>query len=293
MSEFISRVEKFVEVEELVFPPTPGFGEYERFFPPEAKTHPAKANTYLIEFLVKRYSKPRDIVLDPMAGTGSTCVIAALLGRNAVCIDIEKIFVEWMKKAREILYSSKTLNSVGRIVIGRADARELTKYIPLESIDTVITSPPYGDIQLSSGDPQKMLERMKKAGVDLSKWRFLSPTCILYRKNYWEYDKDDSTNIGLLDFEGYLIAMRRVYGEIYRVLKKDGYTVIIVKAYRKRGEIVDLPWYTHILMDGVGFRLEKVYKFRVPTHSFWIMRYKEKYPNAIQINHEHILVYKK
>jgi len=53
---------------ELNFPPTPGFGKYKFVMPKEAVAHPAKANTLLIEFLVKNFTQEGDVVLDPMAG---------------------------------------------------------------------------------------------------------------------------------------------------------------------------------------------------------------------------------
>ena len=62
--------------EELFFEPTPGFGFYEPWLE-HAVAHPAKMNTWLLEFLIKAYTKEGDTVLDPMAGSGSTGVVAS------------------------------------------------------------------------------------------------------------------------------------------------------------------------------------------------------------------------
>jgi hypothetical protein len=38
--------------------------------------------------LILRYTEPGDTVLDPMAGSGTTCIEAALLGRNCIAVDV-------------------------------------------------------------------------------------------------------------------------------------------------------------------------------------------------------------
>jgi hypothetical protein len=55
---FVSKLEELMPADELVFPPTPGFGPWRRWFPEEAVSHPAKANMYLLKFLVENYTRP-------------------------------------------------------------------------------------------------------------------------------------------------------------------------------------------------------------------------------------------
>ena len=52
---------------------------------------PAKFPPQLPRFLIERLSKPDDIVLDPMAGSGTTLVEAARLGRRAIGCDIDPL----------------------------------------------------------------------------------------------------------------------------------------------------------------------------------------------------------
>ena len=73
----------------------PAFGPYRRFFPREAVRHPAKANLHLIERLVEFVSSPGDVVLDPFAGTFSTCVVSVLAGRGAVGVEIDREYLGW------------------------------------------------------------------------------------------------------------------------------------------------------------------------------------------------------
>jgi len=150
LSEFRSKLEDLMPAEELLFEPTPAFGRYRRFLE-HAISHPAKANTRLLEFLVLKYTKPGDVILDPMAGTGSTGVVAALHGRNAVQIEIERKFYEWMEKARENVEKYPTLVPKGKIVNICGDARRLSEL--LREVDVCITSPPYVDAISRQGGP--------------------------------------------------------------------------------------------------------------------------------------------
>jgi DNA modification methylase len=57
-------------------------------------THPTQKPLGLMERLVRLYSKPGDIVLDPFAGSGSTNVAAKRLGRETIGIEREAEYVE-------------------------------------------------------------------------------------------------------------------------------------------------------------------------------------------------------
>jgi DNA modification methylase len=161
--DFRSKLEDIMAAEELLFNPTPSFGKYKRFLS-HAISFPAKANTKLLEFLVKTFTEPGDVVLDPMAGSGSTGVVAALHGRNAVQVELEAKFYDWMEKARENVEKHSTLTPKGRIVNICGDARRLSEL--LSRADVAITSPPYAETYTGGGDPEKRRERLIKAGHD-------------------------------------------------------------------------------------------------------------------------------
>ena len=163
MGEFVSKLEEIMPIVELNFEPTPAFGEYKQYLE-HAISHPAKANTKLLEFLILNFTEEGDVILDPMAGSGSTGVVAALHGRNAIQVDIEPKFYEFMEKARENVEKTLTLTPKGWIKNILGDARHLSKL--LEQADVCITSPPYGETYLSGGDPEKRKERLIKAGYD-------------------------------------------------------------------------------------------------------------------------------
>ena len=62
-------------------------GEAERF-----GSHPNHKPFGVVEPLLRAYSRPGDLVLDPFAGSGSIPAAALRLGRSAVCVELES---EW------------------------------------------------------------------------------------------------------------------------------------------------------------------------------------------------------
>lgn len=54
------------------------------------KFHPTEKAVEIINPLIKAYSKPRDVVIDPFAASGSTAVAAALTGRAFIGVEWEE-----------------------------------------------------------------------------------------------------------------------------------------------------------------------------------------------------------
>ncbi len=231
---FISKLEELMPAEELLFDPTPAFGDYKPFLE-HAIPHPAKANTRLLEFLIENFTRRGETILDPMAGSGSTGVVAALHGRNAIQIELEKKFFEWMEEARHRVENTPTLAPKGKIINILGDARHLSELLnqnidycltsppysesltkkrkgytiiqglersrempqdtrddnianlPHGEISAIITSPPYGDTNLSGGDPEKRRERLIKAGYDPKDYMH-GEACNTVLKHYTEID---------------------------------------------------------------------------------------------------------
>jgi DNA modification methylase len=163
---FRSKLEDLMPAVELRFPPTPAFGDYRPYLD-HAVSHPAKANVFLLEFLILKYTEEGDVVLDPMAGSGSTGVVAALHGRNAILVEIEPKFYEFIVMAKEKVERAETLTKKGWIVPILGDARKLSELLT-NVADICITSPPYAETELSGGDPERRAERLVRAGYDPS-----------------------------------------------------------------------------------------------------------------------------
>lgn len=64
--------------------------------------HPTEKPDDLYEWLITRYSKEGDLVLDPTAGSFSSCFTAQRLGRNAIGIEMDAGFYEKAKNRAEV-----------------------------------------------------------------------------------------------------------------------------------------------------------------------------------------------
>ena len=87
--------------------------------------------SYLIWNLLERYTKPNDLVVDPMAGSGTTLDVARDLGRRALAYDVHPT----------------------RKDIFRVDARKLPPELT-GKVDFVFIDPPYSTHIKYSADPR-------------------------------------------------------------------------------------------------------------------------------------------
>lgn len=63
-----------------------------RMFSDGSFAHPAKMDSQLLIWIIERYTKEGEIITDPMFGSG-TSMLAALLGRHVIGIELEQKFV--------------------------------------------------------------------------------------------------------------------------------------------------------------------------------------------------------
>ena len=106
--------------------PSQNYGEGRQGDP----AYPGATPSYVVWNLLQRYTRPRDLVVDPMCGSGTTLDVARDLDRRALGYDLQP--------QRRDIY--------------RADARKL----PLEDAkaDFVFVDPPYSTHLEYSKDPQ-------------------------------------------------------------------------------------------------------------------------------------------
>lgn len=141
--------------------------------------------------LILRYSDEGDILLDPMIGGGTTAIEAKILNRNIICSDINDVALERTKKSLDFEVDNKSWQK-----IVRRDARDLNRAND-ESIDFILTHPPYADI-------------------------------IKYSEGKLE---DDLSNIH--DINKFADEMGKVATELHRVLKKGKFCAILIGDTRR------------------------------------------------------------
>jgi len=81
----------------------------------EAKGHPAPFPCALARDHIYSWTNKDDIVLDPLCGSGTTCVSALQLGRNYIGIDISKQYCEMTEKRINDHHNQLKLFKEGRM----------------------------------------------------------------------------------------------------------------------------------------------------------------------------------
>jgi DNA modification methylase len=178
----------------------------------------------LAKTLVADYSRQGALVLDPFAGCGTTLHAAVSLGRRAVGVEIERDHAEQARK---------------HAIVFQGDALALP--FADESVDLVVTSPPYGEAIGRSGDRAPDKTAANKARYEEQRFgRALTKHAV-----YGAHPK----NIGAVPLKRrnapcFLSMMPKAIEEMVRVLKPGAFAAVVVKDQRlgRRGSgVFDLP----------------------------------------------------
>lgn len=279
-----------------------------RLFVEDAMSHPAKGHIGMWQAIIEKYTEPGDWVCDPMAGIGTT-LVAALMGRNVICNEMEQHFLEpmvasWAKMRRQPMLGF----DVGQVVIVRGDARHLG----LGSADSIITSPPYeGSIQGEPGiDWTKVdggkRDRTKEARIDSVKAGLSgytrpvdavisSPLTTRLPGSVYQLASHSTAaeNIGNQKGDAYWESMKLVYQECHRILKPGGIMALVLGGFTRDGLYIDLPTDTMKLCTQLGFEEYDHWLREKWSLSFWRILQKKKGTFDDRLNYEHVWVFKK
>jgi tRNA G10 N-methylase Trm11 len=209
----------------------------------------------LIERLVELVSSPGDLILDPFAETFSTCVVSVLMDREAVGVEIEQEYLVWGLEASRCVQEES-----GRAFhVLWADASTIGNPLHPSSVDAVVTSPPYVLVSLHTGDPERRLERVLRAGGDPRDFfgglarnalRGRSHRHDCYSLNRW------------------MILMGNVLSGLWEVLRAGSLAAFVVRNRIRRGSLLELDSILASLALEAGFRVEALYSAPAPK-SLW------------------------
>ena len=208
---------------------------------------------YIPRNLVTKYTNPGEIVLDQMAGSGTTLVECKLLGRNAIGVDVHRgaVMIERDRLDFDVPKAASQVN-ISTFV---GDARNLNLIEP-ESIDLIATHPPYAGIISYGGD-----------GVP-----------------------EDLSHLG---FEDYFNAMEQVARESYRVLRPGKICAILIGDTRRHLHYIPISIRVLEAFLRVGFILkEDIIKIQHNTEASRAT-WRAKYYDFYKIAHEHLYVMRK
>lgn len=207
--------------------------------PPRRKDvlrHPAKFPETLAQEFIEFFTKPNQVVLDPMAGTGSTQEAALRCGRHSVGIELNPYYAQIARQVLEevrVELGESAQDLHAEVITGdAAQAVELLADLHLPPIDYVLTSPPYWDMLHAQGaETQK--KRRSSADLDL----------------VYSDEPNDLGNIA--DYQEFITRLVRIYQGLQPLLRPGAYLTIIVKNVKKGGKIYPLAWDLARCLDGI------------------------------------------
>lgn len=228
--------------------------------------HPAMFPVQLPMRLIECFTTEDDkIILDPFVGVGSTVLAARKLGKIGIGLDISRKFVEIALRRLEQTDMFAEGSQQSRIIT--ADARNLLDHVNPESVDMVITSPPYWNILT------------EKRTADYREIR-----------HYGDMLEDLGK---ITDYHEFLSALQEVFRLAYRAMKPSKYCIVVAMDLRKKDKFY--PYHADIaaFMQQIGFIYDDLVIWD-RRHEYNFMR-PLGYPSKFRINkaHEYILIFQK
>jgi len=227
--------------------------------------HPAMFPAQLPKRLIEVFTnKSMKVILDPFLGSGATLIAAMEMNKEGVGFEIssEYVKISGERVKRQNLFSANIPPK-----IYHDDALNLLSYLPGESVDLCITSPPYWDI-LS-----------EKRSADYKQTR--------------DYDEQRNNLSAIKSYEEFLDQLAQIFQKVFIALKPRRYCCVNVMDLRKKDRFY--PFHSDLAkkMQTIGFIFDDLI--------IWDRRQEYNnlrplgYPFVFRINkiHEYILIFKK
>ncbi|MEW5762427.1 MAG: DNA methyltransferase [Bacillota bacterium] len=229
-------------------------------------THPAIFPKMLAGRLIEVLSRPGDLVLDPFAGSGTTVLAAAALGRRAVGLEVAPDFVALARERLAVAgYGGSREGDAVRIILD--DARNLGRHVAPASVALCVTSPPYWDVlgQRRSAD----------------------------HKECRDYGRPPNDLSCIREYGAFVGVLGEVFGLVRDSLRPGGYLVVNVMDIRKGATFYPLHMDLARELAGRGLALDDII--------IWDRRREYNnlrplgYPYVFRVNkvHEFLLIFKK
>lgn len=190
-------------------------------YTPASMDHPGKMLPTIARYLIATYTRPGDIVLDPMAGIGTTLIEAMHLGRRGIGVEYED---QWAQHAAANIRLATSHGAPGAADIYTGDARKLPALLPPElhgTVSLIITSPPYGPS--THGHARTPGARRGKV-----------------RKVHHQYGTDTG-NLAYTEHAELAEGFTQILTGCAAVLRPGGHAAVTARPYRRHGELIDIP----------------------------------------------------
>ncbi len=228
--------------------------------------HPAMFPSQLVTRLIESFTtNDQRLILDPFVGVGSTVIAAESLGKIGVGLDISEEFIKIAEERPRRLV--KNGESYGERSLHVASAFDVLEYVRPETIDMVVTSPPYWDILLRDRTADyKETRHYGESAIDLGRIR-----------NYGKF----------------LDTLAAIFGRVLMTMKPGAYCCIVVMDIRKRDKFY--PFHSDLAkkLTDVGFLLDDIIIW-MRNHEYNNLR-PLGHPSVFRVNkvHEYINIFQK
>ncbi len=246
--------------------------------PPRRKDvlrHPAKFPETLAQEFIEFFTKRDQLVLDPMAGTGSTLVAALRAGRRSFGVELNPHYAAiaaqviseeqtLLAEAEKEAQISASTQGADLGTSGAADdsAPLPTASDPTQDANTAAGQRPHHDFsplrtQIIQGDATHIAEYVQQYNLPPIDYVLTSPPywdmlrargAETQRKRRQDAQKDvfysdDPNDLGNIDdYDVFLEKLTGIYAALRPCLKPAAYLTIIVKNIKKGGRIYPLAW---------------------------------------------------
>jgi len=250
--------------------------------------------------IIAEYSRPGDLVLDPLCGIGTTLVEAVHAGRDAIGVECEQ---RWATLAAANTTLARSQGGTGQAAVHRGDATALSEVLPavlVGRVDLVVTSPPYG---------KTMHGRVEHRHGPLQRFHDTytpdHPTGAP-RNDTTSPRSQRTVNLARRNRLGLTEGITAVLAGCVPFLKPGGLVVVTVRPWRRGGYLVDLPGAVHTAAMAAGLRpvercvalLAAVHDDHLlPRHSFFQLVHTRRARSTglpvHLLSHEEVLVYER
>lgn len=239
------------------------------------RQHPAPYSYQDVEHLITFFTKKDAIVLDPFGGIGSTAKACELNNRKCISIELSE---KWHNLSIERLETEVGEGTSHNHQFINGDSKVVLSTLIDESVDFIVTSPPYWSI-LNKKPDQKVKARVENN----------------LATNYSDNDSNDLANIPSYD-DFLTVLVDDIFKHCARILKTKKYMCVIVSDFRNKSEYISfhsdlIQRMNHLQIGKCELTLQGT-KILVQNHKS-LLPYGYPFAYVENIHHQYVLIFRK
>jgi DNA modification methylase len=206
------------------------------------RKHGATFPRSLIEHLISIYSAENDLIFDPFAGTGTTIMASKVMKRRGIGIELNKDFFKGsnsdVKMSLDFHANPELANQNWRVI--NDDCRNMESHVEKESVQAVITSPPYANFIQKSLDSRP------------------SNSMLIENNSLVKQYSENPLDLGNCEYATFLDELEKILVKCFVLTKRGGYGIWIVKDTRNtKNNVPYINMHSDVIEAGeqAGFKL--------------------------------------